>query len=252
MKESGTLYVPTESVEAYKQAFGWKDAFQILPIQEITGITLEVEDLELTVGDSETIGVTITPSNVTYPDITWTSSDAAVATVATDGTVTAVAPGTAIITATCGSVSATCKVTVLPIVATSITITPNPVSLVEGTTVQLNAEVYPADVTDKTVTWSSSNTEVATVDAAGLVTGVSTGKATVTAKCGEVSATVEVTVTADPAGLESVMADPNAIFDVYTIGGSVVRRGANANALRDLQPGIYVIVSGGKAFKVRL
>lgn len=69
-----------------------------------------------------------------------------------------------------------------------------------GETITLTAEVLPADATDKTVTWSSSDTAIATVDSTGKVTGVAAGTATITAKAGEKTAAVDVTVKAAATG----------------------------------------------------
>lgn len=77
-----------------------------------THIALNAVELQLTEGDTFTLIATVYPENATDKTVTWSTSDAAVATVDADGNVTAVAPGTATITATCGSVSATCFVEV--------------------------------------------------------------------------------------------------------------------------------------------
>ena len=78
---------------------------------EVIGVSLSSETLALVAGDSETLTATITPDKAASAKVTWESSDPNVATV-TDGVVTAVAPGTATITATAGDISATCAVTV--------------------------------------------------------------------------------------------------------------------------------------------
>ncbi len=78
---------------------------------EVTGVSLNKSTTTLTVGGSETLTATITPDKAASAKVTWESSDPNVATV-TDGVVTAVAPGTATITATAGDISATCTVTV--------------------------------------------------------------------------------------------------------------------------------------------
>lgn len=65
-----------------------------------------------------------------------------------------------------------------------------------GKTIILTAKVSPENATDKTVTWSSSDTAIATVDSTGKVTGVAVGTATITAKAGEKTAAVDVTVKA--------------------------------------------------------
>ncbi len=162
-------------------------------------VTLSQTSAQLKVGETVSLTATVLPANATDKTVTWSSSNTAVATVDANGKVTAVALGNAIITAKCGSVSATCSVTVVATPAESITLNQTSASLKVGETVSLTATVLPANATDKTVTWSSSNTAVATVDANGKITAVALGNATITAKCGSISATCSVTVVATPA-----------------------------------------------------
>lgn len=80
---------------------------------------------------------------------------------------------------------------------TGVTVAPTAASVAEGATTQLTATVAPADATTKALTWSSSDTSVATVNASGLVTGVNAGSATITATTtdGSFTATSAITVT---------------------------------------------------------
>ncbi len=78
----------------------------------VTGVALNKSTMELQVGKTETLTATVTPENASEPGVTWTSSDATVATVNENGVVSAVAKGTATITATAGGKSAACTVTV--------------------------------------------------------------------------------------------------------------------------------------------
>ncbi|HZD32479.1 MAG TPA: Ig-like domain-containing protein, partial [Candidatus Angelobacter sp.] len=136
-----------------------------------------------------------------FPNLSasWTTSNAAVATVDNTGFITGVAPGTATITATAiGITSSTATVTVVPI--TSITITPANPTIQSTGTQQFDAMGnYSGGSTDVTafVTWSSSNTGVATfsTSTAGLANGVAAGTTTVTAALGAVSASTTLTVT---------------------------------------------------------
>ena len=82
------------------------------------------------------------------------------------------------------------------VAVTEVKITSTVTEVTAGETITLTAEVSPADATDKTVTWSSSDTAIATVDSTGKVSGVAAGTATITAKAGEKTAAVDVTVKA--------------------------------------------------------
>ncbi|MBR3413794.1 MAG: Ig-like domain-containing protein [Bacteroidales bacterium] len=158
------------------------------------GVTLNKTTTTLPIGSSETLTATVIPDNATYKSVTWTTSNANVATV-TDGTVTAVAPGTATITVTTGSgaKTATCEVTVIRL-TTGVSLNKVNTTLVVGSTETLTATVYPPNATDKSVTWTTSNADVATV-ADGTVTGVGPGIATITATSSNgQTATCEVTV----------------------------------------------------------
>ena len=162
----------------------------------VTGITLDRTSVSLTEGQQVTLTATVEPADATDKTVTWTTSNSGVATVDQNGTVTAVAEGTATITAAAGDKSATCAVTVQKnvVAVTGITLDRSSVSLTEGQQVTLTATVEPADATDKTVTWTTSNSGVATVDQNGTVTAVAEGTATITAKAGDKSATCAVTV----------------------------------------------------------
>ena len=177
-------------------------------------ITLDKTELTLTIGASEKLTATVLPEEVTDKTVTWSTSDAAIATVDTEGNVTAISVGEATITATCGDKSATCKVTVNPILAESITLDKTELTLTIGASEKLTPTVLPEDVTDKTVTWSTSDASIATVDAEGNVKAISVGEATITATCGDKSATCKVTV--NPILAESISLDKTEL--TLTIG----------------------------------
>ena len=162
----------------------------------VTGVTLNKTTLSLVNGNSETLTATVAPANATDKTVSWSSSNTSVATVS-DGTVTAKGVGTTTITATAGGKSATCTVTVTPILVSSITLSSSTASVNVGSTVTLTATATPTNAADKTVSWSSSNTGVATVSSSGVVTGVASGTATITATANDgsgVTATCSVTV----------------------------------------------------------
>ena len=126
-----------------------------------------------------------------------------VATVDANGNVEAIAPGSATITVTTNDdgFTATAEITVeanlIPV--TGISVTPTNANLVEGQTLELTAEVSPANASDKTVSWSSDNEAVATVNANGNVEAIASGSATITVTTndGGFTATSELTVEAN-------------------------------------------------------
>ena len=141
---------------------------------------------------------TVSPSNASNKTITWTSSNSNVARVDVNGNVTAVNAGTATITAKSNNgKTTTCKVTVInpASVAVSSVGLKSSTTIVKGKTEKLTATVSPSNASNKAVTWTSSNSNVARVDANGNVTAVNAGTATITAKSnnGKI-ATCKVTV----------------------------------------------------------
>lgn len=178
----------------------------------VTGVSLSKTSLSLVEGGSETLTATVTPSNATNKAVSWKSSDATIASVDNSGKVTAVKAGSATITVTTtdGSKTATCSVTVTAnsVVVTGITIDKAEISKVAGETEKLSATVTPANATDKKVTWTTSDANVATVDESGNVTAVAAGSATITAKAGDKTATCKVTVTAKEIVLNEIVVDP--------------------------------------------
>ena len=173
----------------------------------VTGVTLNKATLTLIEGASETLTATVAPADATNQKVTWKSSNAAVATVDATGKVTAVKAGEATITVTTedGAKTATCKVTVkaATVAVTGVTLNKSALTLIAGASETLTATVAPANATNKKVTWKSSNAAVATVDAAGKVTAVKAGEATitVTTEDGAKTAACKVTVTMPVSGV---------------------------------------------------
>ena len=171
-----------------------------------TGVSFNKTSATLTSkGATLQLTATVSPSNATDKSVTWASSNTNVATVSSNGLVTAVGNGTAtiIVTTKTGSKTATCAVTV-NIIPTGVSLNKTSATLTsEGATLQLTATVSPTEAADKTVTWKSSNDNVATVSSNGLVTAVGNGSATitVTTKTGSKTATCAVTVNIIPTGV---------------------------------------------------
>ena len=170
-----------------------------LPTVEVTGLTLTPATATLEEGKQVTLTATVAPADATDKTVTWDSDNKAVATVS-NGTVTAVKAGTANITAKAGNITKTCKVTVTAkkptdVAVTAVKLDATAITLDKGKTRTLTATVEPANATNKTVTWTTSDAKVATVSN-GTVTAVEKGTATITAKAGDKTATCTVTVNA--------------------------------------------------------
>lgn len=170
--------------------------FEKEPPVEVTGVTLDQAEAAVEVGSTVTLTATVEPENATDKTVKWSSSDETIATVA-DGVVTGVACGEATITVKAGKFEATCVVTVSNAVdATGVTLDQTELSMARWTSETLTATVVPEDANEKTVTWSSSDESIATVDD-GVVTANCEGTAAITATTtdGGFTATCAVTVT---------------------------------------------------------
>ena len=161
----------------------------------VTSISVNPTSLTLEEGETANISATVSPSNATDKTVAWSSSSTAVATVK-EGVVTAVKEGSATITAKAGGKTATCAVKVQAkfVAVTSVSLDKTSLEMTEGEEITLAATVKPDNATDKTVTWTSSNDDIATVKD-GKVKGIKTGTATITAKAGEKTAKCTVVVT---------------------------------------------------------
>ena len=147
----------------------------------ITGITLNKTTTTLNVGATEQLTVTIEPNDANFKTVYWSSDNSSIATVSSTGLITAVAGGTATITVTTqdGNKTATCNVTVIQNVS-GVTLSKTTTTLSVGQTEQLTATVTPPNATNPIVTWSSSNTAVATVASNGIITAIAVGTVTIT------------------------------------------------------------------------
>lgn len=190
-----------------KDGSGVKATCKVTVTVPVSGIQLSQTSAALTVGDTLTLTKTIYPSDATNQAVTWTSSSDAVASVDSNGKITAKTAGSAVIT--CKSVSdnsvvGICNVTVKAKVQTpseikvnKITLNKTTASVTKGKTLQLTATVAPGNATKKEVKWSTSNKNVATVSPSGLVTAKSAGTATITCTAQDgsgVKATCKITV----------------------------------------------------------
>ncbi|MBQ5970757.1 MAG: Ig-like domain-containing protein [Clostridia bacterium] len=145
-------------------------------------VRLNAGDAELRIGQTKQLTATVYPSTATNKTVIWTSSNASVATVNQNGLVTAVGDGTCDIIATTaeGARTAACKVTVT-IPVTGVSLAESNIAIYTTKTETLHATVYPTNASNQTLTWTTGNKNIATVSAAGVVTGVGSGSTTI--KC---------------------------------------------------------------------
>ena len=195
------LCVPTGCKVEYESVEYWKNFTNIIELPTLaTSITLDKTEVELEATQTATLVATVLPELTTNKSISWSSSNESIATVDENGVVTAVAVGEATITATTTdgtNLSSSCKVTVVPTLAETITLDKTEISIEATETATLVATVLPELTTNKSVTWTSSNEAVATVDANGVVTAIALGEAIITAIATDGSgatATCQVTV----------------------------------------------------------
>lgn len=162
----------------------------------VTGVSLDQTALTINKGSEAALIATIAPENATNKQVTWSSSNTSVATVSASGIVTGVGRGSATITATTvdGGYTATCAVTV-KIPTIGVYLNQTTLTIKKGRQATLTATVLPADAENKQVTWSSSDTSVATVSASGVVTGVGEGTAIITVTTVDDGYTATCTVT---------------------------------------------------------
>ncbi len=163
----------------------------------VSSVKLNKTSITINKGKTASLTAMVLPSNANNKKVTYKSSDTSVATVDKNGKIKAIKRGTATITVTTedGKKTATCKVTVnVPV--SSVMLDKSTLSLSKGSSYTLKVGVSPGDANNKTVTYKSSNTSIATVDNKGKVTAINKGTATITVTTndGNKTATCKVTV----------------------------------------------------------
>ena len=196
---NGSATITATAKDGSKKKVTCKVTVKIPTVIKVSRVSLNKSDLALTSkGQSYQLSATVSPSNASNKSVKWTSSNPKVATVSSSGKVTAVANGNTTITATAADGSGKkdiCAVTVnIPkpadptptptpsvVKVSSVSLNPSSLSLTKkGQTARLSATVSPSNATNKSINWSSSNNNVATVSN-GVVTAVGNGSATITA-----------------------------------------------------------------------
>lgn len=172
-----------------------------------TGVKLSKTEASVFQGAKVTLKATVQPSDATNKNVTWKSSNKAIATVDSKGVVTGVKVGTVTITCTSvdGSFKHSCKVTVKKVIkSTKVSLNYKSRTISDGTSFTITPTVSPSNTTYKSVKWSSSNTKVAKVNSAGKVTAVAPGKATITCTMNDSGKKATCVVTVKAVAVKSV------------------------------------------------
>ena len=178
-------------------------------------VTAPAGEKQVSIGSTLQLTAIVTPSNL--PDIIteWKSSDKTVATVNADGLVTAKKEGSVKITVTVTngsqSESVDYDISVIQQTVTSVELDKSSLSMIEGETYTLKATIKPDNAYDKTIKWESSLPSDATVSDKGVVTAVKAGTAIITAKCGNKTATCQITVQAKFINVTGVILDKESL-----------------------------------------
>lgn len=205
----------------------------------VAGVSLNKTSMSLTIGGTEKLTATVTPSNATNKNVTWSSSNTSVATVDSNGNVSAIKVGTAVITVRTedGGKTATCAVTVNPILVTGVSLNQTSLTMTVGDTETLTATITPTNATDKSIVWSSSNTSVATVSSSGVVTAKAAGSATITVTTNDSGkkATCSITVKEKTISVTGVSLDRTSLSmtegDAYSLSATVTPSNATNKSL---------------------
>lgn len=195
-KRAGTVTITAQSVES---SFTAAKTYHVIYIP-VTTLTLDSTSANVFVGSSLQLNAIISPAKASNKGVIWTSSDTTLATVSSTGLISGIRQGNVIIKATSAdnpAIAAQTNIHVANVLATGLTFQPSPVIIGERDTIRINVSFIPANTSIKKVTWSSSNTALATIDSAGLITAIKQGTLTITANTQDssgVSAALPVTV----------------------------------------------------------
>lgn len=181
----------------------------------VTGVKLDKNELIMIVGESVTLAATVSPEDAAVDAVSWTSSEPEVVSVSDKGVVRALKKGNATITVKSedGGFTDKCEVEAIErdeaVAVTGVTLDETSISMLTGETKTLKATVAPEEATIKSVSWISSNPEVATVSDEGMIEALKAGDVTVTVKTedGDFTAECAVTVSAAPVPVTGVTLD---------------------------------------------
>ncbi|MEO7362335.1 MAG: Ig-like domain-containing protein, partial [Gemmatimonadaceae bacterium] len=196
----------------------------------VAAVSVVVPSATIIAGNTQRLTAIVTAAGgavLTDRAVTWTSTNLNVATVSTDGILTAVTAGSTLVSAASGGQSGSATITVVPIPVATVTLSSSAANVLVGTTLTLVATLQDAagaTLTGRTIAWTTSNSAVATVDVNGVIAGVAAGDANITATSESKSATATIVVSPPLVATVTVTLTSNAALAGSTILASAVLR----------------------------
>ena len=247
---AGECYITAKTTDGSELS----DSCKVIVVnRKVESVSLDILEWSGHEGESFHLEATVLPENADDKTLEWSSSDVSVANVDENGLVKAVGIGECLINATTtdgSDLSASCKITVVPIVVKSIILEPHEVDCKVGDSFTIKATVLPSDATNQELIWSSDNTEVATVDNTGLVEIKKEGSCCITAAASDGSSVSGNCIITSTSGMDSVYADNDGMINVYTPQGVQINAYSSEQELVTLAHGIYILRKGNEVRKV--
>ncbi len=231
----GTCTITCTAVDRY----GTKSTCEVIVKQQVTEIALSETTASLWVGDTKTITATALPTTANNTSVEWSSSDENVASVSSEGVITANGEGTCIITCTAADgygTKSTCEVTVKQQV-TEIALSETNASLWVGETKTITATASPTTANNTSVEWYSSDDNVASVSSEGVITANGEGTCIITCTAADgygTTSVCEVTVMQQTTSVEQLQVANDKSPVYYNLNG---QRTNKSNAKK----GVYII-----------
>lgn len=263
------LYVPSKSIPLYKTARDWENFTIIGGCEEpAENIVFEdetmgrIENLTIQVGNSYKLTVKPIPSNAALPALSWFSDNEGVVYVSPDGELEALSIGDAVVRASGLAngieISTSCNITVVSAPLVNLKLSQNEAQVEEGKSIQLHV-IYEPGEANPNLKWCVDNDDIISLESINNeeynVIGMKSGKATITVTSDDtigLSDSCVVTVVEDISGIDDIYADINSTFELFNTSGILIKSNATKADLQTFSPGIYIILSKGQAFKVKI
>ncbi len=218
--QNGQIRGIKEGTANVKAVVAGKETTKQITVNEIHINSIAIDgdqEFEMIKNQTKNLSVTINPENTTDDKgVVWKTNNEEVARVDNDGKVTALKEGEATITATVGTNETSVKINVKEIHINSVVINELDDEFTRGDEFKFSATYTPENTTDenKTVEWSSSNTDVGTIDQEGNFVALKEGTTTITAKIGNIKAEREVTVIENHVGDFKLLQEEGEVLNI--------------------------------------